>query len=185
MVRRFARREASTQSVRCAGRYRATPCYGVFLQSKGLPIFSRKSDYGLRALIYLAEHREQGPITLNEIAEELDIPKAFLSKILQQLCHNSIVKSLKGPSGGFVLAREPQQLTMGEIVKEIDGPLNVFECFSSSHDPCTHHGNCKILAVFDNVGREVERVLGSVKLSDMLSEACAKQGCAGAATCKP
>lgn len=133
------------------------------------PIFSRKSDYGLRALIYLAEHREAGPITLQEIADSLLIPKAFLSKILQQLARNHIVRSLKGPSGGFVLTRDPAELTMREIVFEIDGPLRVFECFSESRD-CSYFGNCKILSVFDEVGRQVERVLGNVTLAQFLPE---------------
>ena len=137
---------------------------------KGRAIFSRKSDYGLRALIYLAEQRAKGPVTLQEVSEVLKIPKAFLSKILQQLSRNSVVKSLKGPSGGFVLARDPSELTIGEIVTEIDGPLNVFECFSSDNEQCGHFGNCRILAVFDVVGREVEKVLSRVHLSDFLGE---------------
>jgi len=131
-------------------------------------IFSRKSDYGLRALIYLAEHRREGPVTLSHIAERLAIPKAFLSKILQQLVRNKVVRSLKGPSGGFVLARDPKELTVREIVTEIDGPMRVFECFSDAGD-CSHFGNCKILAVFDAVGCEIEKVLEKVTLQDFIS----------------
>lgn len=132
-------------------------------------IFSRKSDYGLRALIYLAEHRSEGPVTLTHIAEKLAIPKAFLSKILQQLVRNRIVRSLKGPSGGFVLARDPKELTVCEIITQIDGPMRVFECFSDGED-CSHFGNCKILAVFDAVGAKIEGVLERVTLHDFISD---------------
>lgn len=142
----------------------------------GIVIFSRKSDYGLRALIYLAEHQENGPTTLSEIAETLDIPKAFLSKILQQLCHGTVVKSLKGPNGGFVLAREPKELTVAEIVSVIDGPLCVFECFSPNDgSQCEHYGKCKILAVFDVVGKEIQSVLSRVTLENFIDENSADQ----------
>lgn len=120
-------------------------------------------------MIYLAERREDGPVPLHEIASRVGIPKAFLSKILQQLGRGGIVRSLKGPTGGFALARDPRTLTVRDIVVEIDGPLKVFECFSGGERDCTHFGNCKILAVFDNVGSEIERVLNKVTLADFVN----------------
>lgn len=128
-------------------------------------IFSRKSDYGLRALIFLAERRESGPVTLSEIAERLMIPKAFLSKILQQLAKKGVVRSLKGPSGGFVLAAEPRSLTMRDIIAEIDGPMRVFECFAKETD-CALFDDCLMLDVFKRVEEEIGRVLGSYTLAD-------------------
>lgn len=128
-------------------------------------IFSRKSDYGLRALIYLAERRNKGPVTLSEIATRLKIPKAFLSKILQQLAKKGVVRSLKGPSGGFVLAVEPKHVSMKEIITEIDGPLRVFECFASGTD-CSFSGDCLILDVFNKVEDEIARVLSGYTLAE-------------------
>ena len=128
-------------------------------------IFSRKSDYGLRALIYLAERRNKAPVTLAEIAERLMIPKAFLSKILQQLAKKGVVRSLKGPSGGFALAVDPKEVTMKEIVTEIDGPLRVFECFASESD-CSLYSDCLVLDVFNKVEDEVARVLSGYTLAD-------------------
>lgn len=128
-------------------------------------IFSRKSDYGLRALIYLADKRANGPVTLAEIAERLMIPRAFLSKILQQLAKKGVVRSLKGPSGGFVLAVEPKEVSIKEIIAEIDGPLRVFECFASEAD-CSLYGDCLVLDVFNKVEDEIARVLSSYTLAD-------------------
>ncbi|MCC6573568.1 MAG: Rrf2 family transcriptional regulator [Planctomycetes bacterium] len=128
-------------------------------------IFSRKSDYGLRALIYLAEHRTKGPVTLAEIAERLMIPKAFLSKILQQLAKKGVVRSLKGPSGGFTLAVEPKEVTLKEVIAEIDGPLRVFECFATEND-CSLYSDCQILDVFGKVEDEIARVLAGYTLAD-------------------
>lgn len=128
-------------------------------------IFSRKSDYGLRALIFLSERRETGPVTLSEIAERLMIPKAFLSKILQQLAKRGIVKSLKGPAGGFVLAGEPKALTVRDIITEIDGPMRVFECFANEKD-CALYDDCLILDVFSRVEEEIGKVLAGYTLAD-------------------
>jgi Rrf2 family protein len=140
-------------------------------------MFSRKVDYGLRALMYLAAKQGQGSVTLQQVAEDLRIPRAFLSKILQQLTHSGIVRSHKGPTGGFALARDPAELTVLEVVTGIDGPLRVFECFSDGTD-CTLTGNCRILSVFDLVGANVERQLARIRLSDLLNrpvaEVCAE-----------
>lgn len=128
-------------------------------------IFSRKTDYGLRALMYLAERRARGPVTLSEIAEKLMIPKAFLSKILQQLAKKGVVRSLKGPSGGFVLAVEPSEVTLQEILTEIDGPTRVFECFATESD-CTLYGDCLMREVFGEVEDQIGSVLSRYTLAD-------------------
>jgi len=128
-------------------------------------IFSRKSDYGLRALMYLAERRAKGPVTLAEIAEKLMIPKAFLSKILQQLAKKGVVRSLKGPSGGFVLAVDPKEITLQEILTEIDGPARVFECFATDAD-CTLYGDCLMREVFGEVEQQIGKVLAGYTLAD-------------------
>jgi Rrf2 family protein len=116
-------------------------------------------------LIYLAERRNKGPVTLAEIAERLMIPKAFLSKILQQLAKKGVVRSLKGPSGGFALAVEPKEVSMKEIIAEIDGPLRVFECFASEND-CSLYSDCLILDVFGKVEEEIGKVLSGYTLAD-------------------
>jgi len=114
--------------------------------------------------MYLAERRLKGPVTLTEIAEQLKIPKAFLSKILQQLAKKSIVRSLKGPSGGFVLAVDPDEISMKDIMVEIDGPLKVFECFGTSAD-CNLYGDCLMRDVFEEVEGQIAKVLENYRLS--------------------
>jgi len=92
-----------------------------------------------------------------------------MSKILQQLCKSNIVRSHKGPSGGFVLIRDPATLTMLEVVEEIEGPIRVFECFSDVGD-CPHMpSSCRILSMFDTVGTRVSAALKDVRLADFLA----------------
>ncbi|MHC4839439.1 MAG: RrF2 family transcriptional regulator [Planctomycetota bacterium] len=130
-------------------------------------IFSRKSDYALRALMYLAQHKDAGPVTLNEITDKLFIPKAFLSKILQQLSRKGFIRSLKGPSGGFILAVDPVSLSLNEIVNEVDGEQRVFECFGMETS-CNLTGDCCIHDVFKDVETEVTKVLERYSLGDLM-----------------
>lgn len=145
----------------------------------------------MRALIYLAERRGDGAVTLNQICDDLRVPRAFLSKILQQLCRNRMVKSHKGPSGGFVLERDPATVSILEIVEEIEGPVRVFDCFSDVGDCSQPPNSCRILAMFDRVGAQVEGVLKGVMLSDFMAapgaaigtHESAKAGSAAAGPC--
>jgi Rrf2 family protein len=115
--------------------------------------------------MYLSDRRAKGPVTLSEIAEKLMIPKAFLSKILQQLAKKGVVRSLKGPSGGFVLAVEPSEITLQEVLTEIDGPTRVFECFATESD-CTLYGDCLMREVFGEVEEQIGKVLAGYTLAD-------------------
>lgn len=83
--------------------------------------FSRASSYGILTVIYLALTVDNGPRPIRMIAEGLDIPSAFLSKIVQTLVQQGIVFSRKGPGGGVQLAYSPKELTLGQVVVAIDG----------------------------------------------------------------
>ncbi len=107
-------------------------------------IFSKKCEYGIQAVLYLAARNDQGLIVSDEIAKNLNIPKEFISKILQSLTESGIINSRKGRVGGFTLGKSPDQITLLDIVEAIDG-LEVFnncvlgfpEC--SPEKPCPLH----------------------------------------------
>ena len=114
-------------------------------------MFSASCHYGLQAMFYIASHCEEGcNIELKEIAEEREIPKHFLSKILQQLVREKLLCSMKGPHGGFRLSRDPATITLIDIVEAIDGVEIFDECGiglrqCTDTDPCPIHDNFKIL----------------------------------------
>lgn len=124
-------------------------------------MFSASCHYGLQAMFYIASHSTQEKnVDLNTIANEQNIPKHFLSKILQMLVKNKLLISMKGPNGGFRLSRPPESITLIEIVKAIDG-LDIFnqcgigfrEC--QEDDPCPIHTDYKkirdrVRYLFDN-----------------------------------
>lgn len=114
-------------------------------------MFSASCNYGLQAMFYIAAHCKEGcNIELREIAEERDIPKHFLSKILQQLVRQKLLCSMKGPHGGFRLNRDPSAITLIDIVEAIDGVEIFDECGiglkkCNKNDPCPIHDDFKTL----------------------------------------
>jgi Rrf2 family protein len=84
---------------------------------------SRSTGYGLLAVGYIAKHQEQKIILSQTISKEYDIPLEYLLKILQQLVRANVLRSKRGPRGGFSLARPPKKITMLQIVEAVEGPM--------------------------------------------------------------
>ena len=91
--------------------------------------FSRKADYGLMAVHYIAFHQHDGVVSAKRIAEDLGIPSELLAKILQRLAKGKLIASDNGPKGGYVLARDPGQIRVGEVLRAIEGPLGMVSCY--------------------------------------------------------
>src|SRR5215471_4126443 len=85
---------------------------------------SRASSYALHAVAYMAQQKGDGPVPSHKIAQERGIPERFLLKVLKPLVSARVLASIKGPHGGYRLARSPNDLTMLEVVEAVDGPLN-------------------------------------------------------------
>lgn len=109
---------------------------------------SRKSDYALRALFTLVEHYGHGPISIREIAARNDIPRRFLEQIMIDLRQQGWVHSIAGRDGGFVLAKPPTEITMGQVVRHFDGILSPIACVSTTHyEPCSQERVCRFRRV--------------------------------------
>jgi Rrf2 family protein len=106
-------------------------------------IFSKKCEYGIQAILYLAAHNDQGLIVSDEIANNLNIPKEFVSKILQSLTESGIINSRKGRVGGFTLGKNPDQITLLDIVEAIDG-LEVFNSCVLGFPECSPEKPCPL-----------------------------------------
>jgi len=112
-------------------------------------IFSKKCEYGLQAVLYLAAKEPDDVIRVDVIAEELKIPKEFVSKILQSLREHGIIESKKGKAGGFILAKHPSKIKLIDVVEAIDG-LEVFNNCVLGFPNCTPDRPC---AVHDKWGK--------------------------------
>ena len=107
-------------------------------------IYSRSAEYAIRALVHIAGQSDGGYIMAKQIAEEASIPGHFLAKILQQLARQGLLKSSKGPTGGFALTQPPDEVSLKSIVEVVDGLGDYYRCQSglaecSDEAPCGMH----------------------------------------------
>lgn len=127
---------------------------------------SRRSDYALRALFSLVGHYGQGPLSVRELAERNDIPKRFLEQIMLDLKSQGWVESLAGRDGGFVLAKSPDQVTMGQVVRYFDGILSPISCVSTTHyEPCSQEATCRFRRVMLEIRNFVVRLMDGATLA--------------------
>ena len=106
-------------------------------------IFSKKCEYGMQAILYLAAHMEKGVIRAEDISSTLKAPKEFVSKILQSLTESGIVYSKKGKFGGFSIAKDPAQIRLIDIVAAIDG-LEMFNSCVIGFPHCSPETPCPL-----------------------------------------
>jgi Rrf2 family iron-sulfur cluster assembly transcriptional regulator len=134
---------------------------------------STRGDYASRALLSLAlQPAEAGPTSVRDIAERTALPQPYLEQILLALKGAGLVRSKRGVGGGYVLAREPSQITLGQIVSAVDGPIAVGD-FGEPHQngACDHEGQCVLLAVWGMVSEHMRRTLDELTLADIAAMA--------------
>jgi Rrf2 family protein len=93
-------------------------------------MLNKKTQYAFKALEYLAEHRDQGPILISEIADQKHIPLKFLENILLELKNDGVLDSKKGKGGGYFLKLPPSKIPLARIIRKIDGPIAMLPCVS-------------------------------------------------------
>jgi Rrf2 family protein len=129
---------------------------------------SKRTDYALRALFTLVEHHGSGPIPIRELARRNDVPKRFLEHIMLDLKAQGWVKSLAGIRGGYVLAKAPTQITMGEIVRYFNGIIAPIECVSvSGYKKCTQEPVCRFRRVFLDARNYVTQLMDQATLAEV------------------
>lgn len=134
---------------------------------------SKRGEYGLRALQELARCHGQGPISSGELARRNNIPARFLEQILLTLKHGNIVRSHKGPEGGYTLARPPAQITLAEVIRLLDGPLAPIPCVSETAYRacnCPDETKCGLRRVMRHVRDVVAEMMENTTLGDLVEQ---------------
>ncbi len=130
---------------------------------------STKGKYGVRAVVEIARHYGQGPITIKEIAERQGISFSYLEQILHRLGKAGLIESVRGPSGGYLLARKPAELTVGDIVRVLEGPIALSHCLEPGESTeCHQTDDCVARMVWAKVGAKLEEALDSISFEDLL-----------------
>ena len=130
-------------------------------------LFSRKCEYALQALLYLAEFEADGTLSADRIAQQLDIPKEFISKILQSLTKRNIVISQRGKTGGFKLAKAPEKISLLDVVATIDG-LGIFEDCLIGQPACSGDSPCPVHHTWAGLRRQLQSLLTQTNLSNFI-----------------
>lgn len=127
--------------------------------------FTKRADYGLMAIHYIAFHQAKGAVNVKRIAKEYNIPLELLAKILQRLSKKGLIVSQNGPKGGYVLARVPERITVGEVVKALEGPVNIASCLQSTD--CPQLDRCNIRRPVRRIQESINRLLDTMTLVEM------------------
>ena len=138
---------------------------------------STKSTYGLRAMVNIALQYEKGATSISDIAKKEGISVAYLEQLLNKLRRKSLIKSMRGPKGGYVLAKAPEAITVGDIVRVLEGDTAPVYCVTS-HDKirqsCRRSPTCVAKGVWEKLANAIDGVLDSVSLEDLARQATHK-----------
>ncbi|HUO04967.1 MAG TPA: Rrf2 family transcriptional regulator [Candidatus Binataceae bacterium] len=135
-------------------------------------MLSKKTKYALKALGVLSKEYGQGPVLISDIAQRESIPRKFLELILLELKNDGTLQSRKGKGGGYFLGRAPSQISVGHVIRLLDGPLAPLPCVSKTAymrcRECRDEHTCGIRIVMKEVRDATAKILDSTTLADML-----------------
>lgn len=140
---------------------------------------SKRTKYGLKALLTLAARAGHGPVLVAELAESEDLPRKFLEAILLDLNRHGLVQSKKGKGGGYYLRRPPSEITFGDAVRALEGPLALVPCVSQTAyqrcADCPDESSCGVRLAMGEVRDATARILDGMTLADVSGRVARKR----------
>ncbi|PYM19854.1 MAG: transcriptional regulator [Candidatus Rokuibacteriota bacterium] len=131
--------------------------------------FTKRADYGLMAIHYIAVHDQLGAVSAKRIADEFRIPPELLAKIMQRLAKQGLIVSQNGPKGGYVLARRAVSITVGEVIRALEGPIHIVECYEDASE-CPQMERCNLRRPMQKVQAAISHMLDTMTLAELTSE---------------
>ena len=130
---------------------------------------STKGRYGIHAMYDLAQFGSETPQPIKSIAERQNIPEAYLEQLIGQLRRSGLVKSVRGAQGGYLLSRSPAEITVGEVLRTLEGELAVVDCLMEE-DACHKACSCPTRVVWKKLRDGVNEIVDGITLQDMLDD---------------
>ena len=137
----------------------------------GLMQIPRRVDYGLRAVIYLSGQEPDKCCSIGEIAKEQGMPRKFLEKIIQDLVRGGLIKSKRGATGGYQLARAPEAISFCDVIEAIEGPIAVNACLDHQLG-CDQIPRCTMIGVWSEVQHKITEVLSRTTIAALKRSPC-------------
>jgi len=128
---------------------------------------STKGQYGVRAMYEIARAYEKGPVNIKTISERQDVSVHYLEQILNILRRAGLIKSIKGPGGGYVLTKAPQEISIGEILEQLEGPIAITSCLDP-REGCLRVDQCVAHLLWKGLRFQIEEFLRKVTLADLV-----------------
>jgi len=133
-----------------------------------MPI-SQKTQYAVRAVFELAKRQGRGATKISEIADAQAIPQRFLENILNHLKGGGFVESVRGKEGGYLLVRPAKELTVGQVLRFVEGPLSPVECMVDGKKvPCSMYGHCAFRSLWKRAEKALEEVYDGTTFEELV-----------------
>ncbi len=132
---------------------------------------STQGRYGLRALVDLAVHQSSGAIPLREISQREDISERYLEQLFAKLRKAEIVSSVRGAHGGYMLNQEPEEITVGDVMRVLEGNLSPVDCTKEKNGECEYVNTCVTREVWMEIKEKIKEVVESKTLADLKERA--------------
>lgn len=140
--------------------------------------FSTKGRYGLKAMLDLAVHNNEGQVVLKSIAERQGLSENYLEQLFAVLKKAKLVKSVRGSQGGYKLAEDPERITVGDILRALEGPLVLNECAAEQGECCSSSYNCCITkGVWQKIQEGIDNVTDGITLKQLADDFNKSKSC--------
>lgn len=129
---------------------------------------STKGRYGVKAMVELAINHGNGPISIKTISERQNISENYLELLFSTLKKSGLVKSLRGAQGGYVLAKEPKEIRISDIINVLEGPVEIATCLGG--DVCENEDYCATRLLWEKIKNSIDDVMASITLQDIVDD---------------
>ena len=130
---------------------------------------STKGRYGLKAMFQLSLNENNGPLPLRNIASKQNISEQYLEQLFSSLKRSGLVKSVRGAQGGYLLSKEAKDITVGDILIALEGPVSLSDCLLDDYF-CENSSKCITKVVWERIKKGIEEVTNSITLQDMIDD---------------
>jgi len=128
-------------------------------------ILSTKGRYGLKAVFELSLNYGLGPVSLKKVSEKYDISESYLEQLFAKLKKSGYIDTVRGPQGGYYLAKKPDEITVGMILRTLEGDITTSECINK--EVCSRESICATRVIFEKIEKSINDVIDSITLADM------------------
>lgn len=133
-------------------------------------ILSTKGRYGLKMMFELAKKYGSGTMSLKDIAKNQELSETYLEQLISHLRKASLVHSIRGAQGGYELSKPPSEITVGAIIRTLEGPLAPSDCVLADEPECGKAGYCVTRPIWEKIMDSINSVIDSITLQDMIND---------------